>query len=117
MEYMENNSLFHPNHHGFRSAHSTTTALIQMYDSWLEAAEEGRVTGVVMLDMSAAFDVVPHDLYLEKLKLYGFQDNALCWMESYLADRKQCVYIEGCLSDTLTVESGLPQGSILGPLS
>ena len=70
-----------------------------------------------MLDMSAAFDVVPHSLYLDKLKLYGFMEDAENWMRSYLSDRKQCVYVEGSMSDTLDVESGLPQGSILGPLS
>ena len=67
ISFMDENSLFHPNHHGYRSGHSTATALIQMYDSWLEAAEEGRACGVVMLVMSAAFDVVPHKIFNKKI--------------------------------------------------
>ena len=56
VEYMNNNSLFHPNHHGFRAQHRTTTAMIQMYDTWVEAVERGEMAGVVMIDQSAAFD-------------------------------------------------------------
>ena len=116
IKYMNENGLLHPNHHGFRPYHSTTTALIQMYDSWIEAVDRGEYTGVCMLDMSAAFDVVSHCLLLQKMALYGFNNNAVKWIESYLQDREQCVYIDGCLSKCLKVETGVPQGSILGPL-
>ena len=69
VEYFDTNNLFHPNHHGFRQHHNTCTALVQMYDGWVEAAERGELTGVCMLDMSAAFDVVNHQLLLKKLRL------------------------------------------------
>ena len=66
--------------------------------------------------MSAAFDIVDHDLLLRKLELYGFKDDAISWVGSYLSDRKQCVCIDGCLSKMLPVSTGVPQGSILGPI-
>ena len=113
---MNTNELFHPNHHGFRAGHSTTTAMIQMYDSWVQAADKGELTGVCMLDMSAAFDVVDHGILLKKLKIYGFDERALQWMRNYLSGRTQAVYIDGSLSSFLPVDVGVPQGSILGPL-
>ena len=114
--YLNENHLLHPNHHAYRAHHNTTTALIQMYDMWLEAAEAGTMAGVGLLDMSAAFDVVDHGLLLQKLELYGFQEDMLGWTESYLSDRLQCVSIEGSLSGLLPIRVGVPQGSILGPL-
>ena len=116
IEYLNEKNLLHPNHHGFRSNVNTTTALIQMYDSWIEALERGDVTVVCLLDMSAAFDLVDFSLLLRKMKLYGLDDNALKWMENYLTGRKQCVCIDGILSTFLNVDTGVPQGSILGPL-
>ena len=116
VEYMTKNSLFHPNHHGFRAHHSTTTAMIQMYDSWVQAADKGELTGVCMLDMSAAFDIVDHEILLKKMKLYGFDDKAYNWINNYLTGRTQAVYIDGSLSTFLPVNVGVPQGSILGPL-
>ena len=75
--FMDNNNFFNPNHHAYRSFHSTTTAMLQMYTTWLDAIEEGDLAGVCMIDMSAAFDVVDTELLLEKLKLYGFERNAI----------------------------------------
>ena len=114
--YFEANNLFHPNHHGFRKNHNTCTALLQMYDSWIEAAEEKQLTAVCMLDMSAAFDVVDHDILLRKLQFYGFENHSLQWMSSYLRARTQSVCIDGSMSPPLEVTTGVPQGSILGPL-
>ena len=114
--FMDNNNFFNPNHHAYRSFHSTTTAMLQMYTTWLDAIEEGDMAGVCMIDMSAAFDVVDTPLLLEKLKLYGLDRNALQWTWSYLTYRSQAVYIEGSLSNLLPLEAGVPQGSILGPI-
>ena len=116
MDYMENNNLLHPSHHGFRSNHSTSTALLEMYDVWADSFDEDKLTAVIMLDLSAAFDVVDTSILLDKLKLYGFQNDAVCWIESYLTHRHQQVYVDGALSDPQAVTAGVPQGSILGPL-
>ena len=69
-----------------------------------------------MVDMSAAFDVVDNELLLEKMNLYGFDQNCVQWAWSYLTYRSQGVYLEGSLSRLLPLEAGVPQGSILGPL-
>ena len=87
-----------------------------MYDTWLEAVEQGDLAGVCMVDMSAAFDVVDTQLLLQKLDLYGFDRKAVQWFWSYLTYRSQGVYIEGSMSSLLPLEAGVPQGSILGPL-
>ena len=116
IEYLTENRLLHPNHHAFRPHHNTSTAMIQMYDGWIQAVESGQIAGVCMLDMSAAFDLVDHDLLLQKLLLYGFGPRILDWIKSYLTDRTQCVVINGALSRQLPVSTGVPQGSILGPL-
>ena len=116
VEYLATNNLIHPNHHAYRADHNTTTALIQLYDIWLEAIENDKLAGVGFLDMSAAFDIVDHNILLDKLKLYGFDGNFLQWTSSYLSDRTQSVCIDGCLSSLRPVLHGVPQGSILGPL-
>ena len=116
VDYMDSNHLIHPNHHGFRAGHSTTTGLIQMYDAWVEALDCDKYTGACFLDLSEAFDIVDHPLLMEKLKLYGFSENSLSWVGSYLTGRSQTVYIESFLSKVLLVPTSVPQGSILGPL-
>ena len=116
VEYMDTNALFHPNHHGFRSLHSTSTAMLQMYDSWVEALDKGEMAGVAMIDQSAAFDCVDHGILMSKLKLYGFDQEALAWMEGYLSGRVQSCHVESFTSPALAVTVGVPQGSILGPL-
>ena len=113
---MDSNKFFNPSHHAYRSFHSTTTAMLQMYDTWLDAVEDGNLAGVCMVDMSAAFDVVDTEILLEKLKLYGFDQNTIQWTWSYLTHRSQGVYIEGAMSRLLPLEAGVPQGSILGPI-
>ena len=87
-----------------------------MYSSWVEAYEQDKVTAVVLLDMSAAFDLVDKTILIEKLKLYGLDSSSSAWMESYLSSRSQQVFLDGELSDVLPVKVGVPQGSILGPI-
>ena len=116
VDYLESNHLIHPAHHGFRSMHNTSTALLQMFDTWLEALENDEISAVIMLDLSAAFDVVDHNILLGKLALYGLDSASVDWFTSYLTCRSQCVFVEGALSDPLEVQAGVPQGSVLGPL-
>ena len=116
INYLNENSLLHPNHHGSRRGHNTATALIQMYDYWVNAVESGEMAGAMMLDLSAAFDMVDYSILLEKLKLMGLDQSAVLWMKSYLAGRSQSVCVDGCLSLALPIVCGVPQGSVLGPL-
>ena len=87
-----------------------------MYDRWVRSAHDGQLSGVVLIDLSAAFDLVDPDLLLQKLRVYGLDDNVLAWVESYLTDRHQAVWIDNVLSDFLACQVGVPQGSNLGPL-
>ena len=116
VQYLDDHGLLHPNHHGCRHGHSTATALIQMYDQWTEEADKGNMVGVMMIDLSAAFDMVDHPLLLQKLQLFGLEGDALSWVGSYISGRSQSVIVDGCMSPPLDIECGVPQGSILGPL-
>ena len=116
MEYMESNGYFHPNHHGFRGGRSTTTALLQLYDTWVEEVDKQQIAGACLIDLSAAFDVVDAKLLLAKLRLYGWSRHAQQWVWSYMTLRSQKVYLEGSLSEEQKLQYGVPQGSILGPL-
>ena len=115
MSYMDQHQLWHPQHHAYRSHHSTTTAMLSMHDSWVEAAENGKIAGMTMVDMSAAFDVVDIQLLLQKCRIFNFSRGAEQWMWSYLSDRSQCTSISGSTSSVLPLTAGVPQGSILGP--
>ena len=114
--YFTSNNLLTNFQHAYRAGHSTSTALIQMTDDWLKAIDNSMLVGAVLLDFSAAFDVLDHLLLVEKLKCYGFNSSALKWIMSYLSSRSQKVYLNGSLSSNRGLESGVPQGSCLGPL-
>ena len=114
--YFSGNNILVDNLHGYRSHRSTQTALTTMYDRWVRAAEKGNITGVLLLDLSAAFDLVDHELLLKKLKIYGAQKDLLDMIASYLGGRSQAVWIDHVLSDFLYCNVGVPQGSNLGPL-
>ena len=94
VKYLDSNNLLSPDHHGSRQGHNTATALIQMYDQWLEQVDNEKMVGVMMIDLSAAFDMVDHNILLQKLELFGLSDGVLSWFRSYLSDRSQvdCVY-------------------------
>ena len=114
--YLDQHQLLHPQHHAYRSLHSTTTAMLSLHDTWVEAAEHGKLAGAAMIDMSAAFDVVDVPILLQKCRLLGLYREAEQWLHSYLTGRSQCTSISGSTSSTLPLDAGLPQGSILGPL-
>ena len=116
LENMKKNQFWHPNHHAYRKFRNTETAVIQMYDTWVEAIAEGKLAAAAMIDMSAAFDTVDIDILLAKCKLYNFGEEATSLLESYLKKRRQIVTIGGYNSEALELEAGVPQGSILGPI-
>ena len=70
----------------------------------------------LFLDLSKAFDTVNHQILLNKLKFYGLQQSEYNWFQAYLSNRKQQVYVNGVASDSCVISTGVPQGSILGPL-
>ena len=116
-EYLESNQLLHPNHHGGRKWHNTTTALIQINDEWLAAAEEGMMTGVMMTDLSAAYDLWDHQLGLKKAHLLGVSESACAWISSYISGRSQSTIVDGYISSPLKLPTySVPQGSVGAPL-
>ena len=101
---------------GFRKGHSTQNALLNMLRRWQHHLSKGEKVGALLMDLSKAFDCLPHELLLAKLDAYGFNSEALKLMHSYLSERKHRVRISSSFSDWLTATSGVPQGSILGPI-
>ena len=117
VEHFINNNLFHPNHHGSLANHSTATAIIQLFDMCLEAADTGELSALCLLDQSAAYDLLCHQTLKEKLQLYNFSDSSTNWLMSYLGGRTQMVQVESRTSSQLECEdTGVPQGSVLGGL-
>ncbi len=102
---------------GFRSHYSTETALIKITNDLLLASDQGCISLLVLLDLSAAFDTIDHDILMDRFQNYtGIQGQALRWFRSYLSDRYHFVYLYRDSSQLSPVKYGLPQGSVLGPL-
>ena len=101
---------------GFRENHNTTHALLSLIEKVGHAIDKSSHLIGLFLDYSKAFDTINHDILLKKLNHYGVRGKALEWFRSYLSNRKQFVFINGCYSQMENVQCGVPQGSILGPL-
>ena len=96
--------------------HSTEHAALELIDRLMEEIDKKNIPIAIFLDLSKAFDTLNHTILLRKLKYYGFKDSAISLMQSYLVNRKQYVEIDKIKSKTTTIITGVPQGSILGPL-
>ena len=101
---------------GFRKGYSTQHCLIVMLERWRKALDNSKMAGALLTDLSKAFDCLNHELMIAKLEAYGFDHNSLAYVYSYLSGRKQRTKVNNCLSTWSDIKSGVPQGSILGPL-
>ena len=115
-EYLIENNLLSSRQSGFRSLHSTVTALLEATDSWAYDIDAGNVNAVVFLDLKKAFDTVDHSILLSKMEKYGLSGSTLSWFQSYLNQRKQRCFVNGSLSSCCSLSCGIPQGTMLGPL-
>ena len=102
---------------GFRSLHSTITALIETTNNWSVNIDDGLLNGVVFIDLQKAFDTIDHNTFklVRTLCNYGIDQTSLSWFESYLSDRIQKCSANGHLSKAASVSCGVPQESNLGP--
>ena len=106
-------SHFHPFLSAFRSGYGCQTALLKIIEDWKKALDDNKFVAAILMDLSKAFDCLPHNLLLLKLKTYGLSDSALDLLFSYLHQRKQCIKFENVCSNFNYMYKGVPQGSIL----
>ena len=96
--FVETEGILPPNQHGFRAKHSTMSAWADMQNTWSKSTESKDITGILLWDLTAAFDTLDHKILIQKLGIYGFCQKTLNWFESFLKNRSQRCKIEDCLS-------------------
>ena len=116
LDYFESNSLLCPSQYGFRQRHSTEHAILEFVDRIISDMDQGFNPIAIFLDLSKAFDTLDHQILIQKLKYYGIKNKTLNWLTSYLTNRKQYVQFNNTQSTFCQISTGVPQGSILGPL-
>ncbi len=113
--FLTQNNLLDSNQSGFRSGHSTETALLSVDEDLRLARKASKSSLLILLDLSAAFDTVNHQILLSTLLRKGISGTALQWFDSYLSDRSFKVYWRGEVSKSQHLATGVPQGSVLRP--
>ena len=115
MSHFSKNKILTFVQHGFRSKYSCETQLSITTDEFIQNFE-GKTQTDVVLDFSKAFDVVPHQRFLHKLDHYGIRGTTPNWIQNFLTNRTQKVVVDGSSTESARVQSGVPQGTVLGPL-
>ena len=113
-DHLSENNLHEPLQSAYKTYHSTETALVKVTNDILLALDKS--VYLVLLDLSAAFDTIDHQVFLTQLQRdYGMRGGIVEWMKTYITGRRQCVQIDGISSDEVTLQYGFPQGSCIGP--
>ena len=116
-DYLHSHNLFPSSQSAYRPGHSTETALVRVMNDLLRAMDGGKLSILTLLDLSAAFDTIDHQILLQRLHLsFGLSGSALNWFKSYLSDRTQTVSTSNRSSKPSALSLGVPQGSVLGPV-
>lgn len=116
VEFFESNNLFSPCQFGFRNGKSTSSAINNLTQTIADGFENRQFTHASFYDLTKAFDCVSHNILLKKLSAYGFDENSINLVKSYLTERSQYVSYNNNVSNTKIVQHGVPQGSVLGPV-
>ena len=116
IKHFQEHDLFSSKQYGFMKGRSTVTQLLDLLDKWTADLESGGQIDVIYTDLEKAFDKVPHEQLLRKLKSYSINSVVLEWVKSFLLNRRQRVRVSNSFSEWTKVLSGVPQGSVLGPL-
>ena len=116
MDHLQSNRLICQQQHGFTPGRSCVTQLLDTLDCWTEILDQGGSVDAVYMDFRKAFDSVPHRRLMQKVEAHGIRGSVYDWIRDFLTDRTQQVIVNGAASDEASVTSGIPQGSVLGPL-
>ena len=114
---LSTNSMFNAFQSAYTKFHSTETTLLSVHDHLIQAMDKQKVTGLALLDLSAAFDTIDHSILLHRLSTwFGIRGKAHSWFSSYLSNRSFSVQCSGLKSSSTDLSTGVPQGSVLGPI-
>lgn len=116
MDYMLENKLFSRKQFGFIPRRSTVLQLLEVLDKWTAALDKGETIEIAYMDFQKAFDTVPHQRLLAKIRSYGIDGLLSDWLRDFFTNRTQRVVVKGVKSAPSVIESGIPQGSVLGPI-
>ena len=116
ISFIDKNQILSKHQYGFRKNRSTELAIIELVEKITKGIDGGKYTMGIFLDLSKAFDTINHGILIKKLEYYGIRGNCLEWFKNYLENRKQIVKYNNVKSNEMIIKSGVPQGSILGPL-
>ena len=112
-QHLNTNDLLAPSQSGFRTLHSTTTALLKCTDDWYSGLVVGKYVGVIFVDLKKVFDTVDHQILIQKLAHYGIRSSELVWFKSYLSNRSQFTRVNGVDSKVQNIGIGVPKARVL----
>ena len=116
IEHLSKNDILRDEQHGFREGRSCLTNLLETVEQWTEIIDDGHCIDIAYLDFRKAFDLVFHKHLLFKMSKYGITNQVMKWVEAFLYQQTQKVVVQGTASDAFNVISGVPHGSVLGPV-